>query len=370
MSSVRLLHLISNFKYGAAAKQVLTLAPLLARDDIEMQVAVLGGEAPWCARLRDLGVAVTICGWRRYVDLHPFLRFRRLLLSFHADLVHTWDLPVLRAAAMFVEFRHLIVSQALPTSHEPTLLTAADRWLIRNAAAVVAATEWEARRYLGAGVPPPQLARIPLAVEPHSEGAASPEPALVSSRLPANARLLVCVGPVERCKGFRDAIWALDILKYLYDDLHLIIAGEGPERGALEQFARAVGADDRVHFVGAQADIAHWLQRSEIVWVPSIAASGRSVALEAMAAGKPVIASSVGGLPDIIVPGQCGWLVPPGDKAALARQTRFLLDNDSQRRQFGDAGKQRVRESFATEVVCRAYAELYHRAISQRRQAI
>ena len=73
--------------------------------------------------------------------------------------------------------------------------------------------------------------------------------------LPSAARVVLSVGPLEPHKGYRDAVWAFDILKYLYDDVHLLLVGEGSARAPLQHFARLVRADDRVHFLGARTDL-------------------------------------------------------------------------------------------------------------------
>src|SRR5260370_273573 len=123
-------------------------------------------------------------------------------------------------------------------------------------------------------------------------------------------------------KGLREAVWALDILRHVYDDLHLVIAGAGPDRPRVEAFARSVGAGARVHFTGPCADLGPLLARADLVWVPSLADRGRSAAAEAMGAGRPVVAARWPGLAEVVEDGVTGHLVPPDDKAALARQSR------------------------------------------------
>src|SRR5439155_17297264 len=107
--------------------------------------------------------------------------------------------------------------------------------------------------------------------------------------LPPSARVVLGIGPLEPYKGFRDAIWALDILHFLYDDLHLVLAGAGTDRPRLEAFARATRTRSRVHFAGPRADLGPLLHRAEVVWVPG-RRGGLCAALEAQAAGRPAVA--------------------------------------------------------------------------------
>src|SRR5207237_8736277 len=136
--------------------------------------------------------------------------------------------------------------------------------------------------------------------------------------------------------------WEFDMLKYRYTDLCLVVAGTGPGRCNLERFARNIGARDRVHFVGAQPDLSPFYRRAEVVWVPGLSGDGLNIVLEAMAHGRPVMVSRHPRLCDAIVEGKTGWLVQPGDKVALARRTRWLLENVEQRDEIAKAGRQNV----------------------------
>ena len=151
----------------------------------------------------------------------------------------------------------------------------------------------------------------------------------------------------------------MDILHYLYEDLRLVLAGDGPDRPRLEQFARAIEVDRRVIFTGRQPDLAPWRHAAELAWVPSRTGGGVGAALEAMAAGLPVIATRLPALAEVVVDGAVGCLVPPGDKTELARQTRFLLNDPDRRRAYGEAGRRRAAEHFSVERLVRRCAELY-----------
>jgi glycosyltransferase involved in cell wall biosynthesis len=171
--------------------------------------------------------------------------------------------------------------------------------------------------------------------------------------------LLLGIGPIEPRKGFRDAVWALDILHYLYDDLRLVLAGDGSDRPRLEEFARAIEVDKRVVMLGRRPDLAPWLHRAELVWIPSRTGGGVCAALEAMAAGRPVIATRLPDLAEIVADGVAGCLVPPGDKTELARQTRFLLNDSDRRIAYGEAGRRRAAEHFSVEALVGRCAKLY-----------
>jgi glycosyltransferase involved in cell wall biosynthesis len=171
--------------------------------------------------------------------------------------------------------------------------------------------------------------------------------------------VILGVGPLERHKGFRDAAWTLDILNALHGNLHLVLAGAGPDRPRVEGFARTIGAGGRVRFLGPTADLGPWLERAEVVWVPSLRPGGVGAALGAMAAGRPVVASALPDLAEVVAGGETGFLVPPGDKAELARRTRRLLEDAGLRERLGEAGRRRAEEHFSARRLAEEAGRLY-----------
>jgi glycosyltransferase involved in cell wall biosynthesis len=166
------------------------------------------------------------------------------------------------------------------------------------------------------------------------------------------------MGPLEPSKGFKEAVWGFHILASLYEELYLVVIGDGSDRVRMNRMAHSL-FPERVILLGARADCRNILARAEVVWVPSHVPRGFNVALEAMAAAKPVIASRVIGLNDIVVEGVTGGFMTPGDKVGLARQTRPLLEDAAKRIQWGEAGRRRVQEKFSVPSLARAYQDLY-----------
>jgi glycosyltransferase involved in cell wall biosynthesis len=177
--------------------------------------------------------------------------------------------------------------------------------------------------------------------------------------VPADAgRVLLGVGPLIGHKGFRDAVWTFDILHFLYDDLQLVLAGEGPDRPRVEEFARITRTNRRIRFTGPLTDLAALRRRAVLAWVPG-RAGGVQAALEAMAAGLPVVASRTPRLAEVVAHGETGLLAGPGDKADFARQTRSLLEDAARCRALGEAGQRRVAERFAPGPMAEACVRAY-----------
>jgi glycosyltransferase involved in cell wall biosynthesis len=187
-----------------------------------------------------------------------------------------------------------------------------------------------------------------------------PAVAATASRSAGPADTIVCLGPLEPGKGHLEAMWAFDVLHYLYPGLRLVVAGDGPERPRLERFRRQLGMPGQVELTGPVADPGVLLATAAVVWVPSRGVAGVQAALEGMAHGVPVVASRLPGLAEVVADGETGVLVPPGDVLALARQTRLLLDDAPRRVRLGAAGRDRARAVFGPRALACRLADVYH----------
>src|SRR5262245_1206736 len=127
-----------------------------------------------------------------------------------------------------------------------------------------------------------------------------------------DGRWIVGAGPLVPSAGFYEAVWTFDMLCFLYDDIRLLLVGEGPDRPRLERLIRATVAQRHIHLLGRRDDTAAILARADIVWVTDHEHGGVETARRAMAVGKPVVASRTPALANIIVDGENGFLVPVG----------------------------------------------------------
>jgi glycosyltransferase involved in cell wall biosynthesis len=330
------------------------LAAGLPRASFRVRVVVLGTASPWVETLRGQEVEVDVLGWRRPFDVLPLLALRRLLRSQRPDVIHVWGATALRTVVLTGSFpaKRLVVSAALSFAQRPGHL---DRALLRRVGSVIALGGAEAERYRRLGVAEARLTVASPAVPVASGSVKSAE----LSGVAATERVLLGFGPFERHKGFREAVWAFDIVRHLYEDVQLVLAGTGSDLPRVRQFAQAIGVDGQVRFLGACADTAPLLHRADVVWAPSLRGGGVCATLEAMAAGRPVVASRCPDLAEIVVEGETGFLVEPDNKAHLARQTRVLLDDPGLRQRLGEAGQKRVREHFTVAGLAETCARRY-----------
>lgn len=302
---------------SGAARQLTLLAAALPRPAV--RVVVLGTETPWAEALRRQGVTIDVLGWRRTFDLRPLTSLRRIVASSGDDALHAWGPGAgWSLVAAGVNPGRLTLTAPLPTDGKPG---AALTWLLRRCRQVAALGPAEAAACARLGVSSSRLVQLPYGLPPTDEPVV---PATLPG-LPAGARVIVVPGPVTRSRGQFDAVWALDILAFLHPDLHLVLLGDGADLDRVRHFVHCCRRQAVVHFPGVVPDVRPWLARADLVWLPRLRAGGTMSALEAMAAGKPVIATRVPGLIEPIVEAETGHLVAPGDKTALCRLTRDLL---------------------------------------------
>ena len=347
----RILYVTPGTEPDGAAAQLALLCQGLPRERFAIHICTLTTAERLGRRVRAAGAALTALGWTRALDPRPLWRLRRLVRDFQPDLIHAFRPASLRALALAVGRPRcpLVVSRPLPARAE---LGRLDRWLLGRAERIVAEGNAAADRCLRAGLAGAKIVVIP-------PGVVVPEPGVRRQATAEPGRTLLCAGRLEAHKGYRDAIWAFDILHYVCNDLRLVLAGEGPERRRLEQFTRRIRMVEHVAFAGVRADVPELMAGAEAVWVPHLADGGVGVALEAMAAGRPVVGSRLPGLAEVVVEGETGYLVPPGDKVALARPTRRLLADEGLRQRLGEAGRAHVGRHFAPRAAVEGAAALY-----------
>jgi glycosyltransferase involved in cell wall biosynthesis len=358
---LKILFVIPSLEYGDAARQLCLLATALPRDRSDVKVCVLGTAGPWADALREKQVDCRVLGWRRWTDPRPLLQFRAGVREERPDLIHACQLPALRTVLALGPGSPVVASSCLPRENHPQALSWLDGRLLGRVAALVAGGPGEVEALRRRGWPEQDLHVIAPGIGVRPADPKGVEQLRSGLGLTSGMRLIACVGSLERRKGFRDALWALDILRFLYDDLHLLLIGAGPDRSRLEELAHQHQITGRVHFLGRQRAVRDWLAAVEVVWSPGQGGTGRSVVLEAMAEGRPVIASRHPLIADLLLDGRTGFLIESGDQAALARQTRLLLDDADARRRIGEGGRQRAADHFSVATLVREYGRLYER---------
>jgi glycosyltransferase involved in cell wall biosynthesis len=345
--------LASDLGPSGAARQVGLLAPALPPGRFRVEVGVLGpADTPAADDLRRAGVPVRPLPLRRGLDLRGVRRLRRAVAAANPAVVHAWGPAAVRAAGLVSGVR-LVASAAEPPGGVAGWLTAR---LLRRADRVVAATRAGGDRLHRLGVPSDRLALIHPGVRP----APTPPDRAAFLRglgLPPDARLVMTAGRLDA--GLKPAVWAFDMLRYDFRNLYLVAFGGGPDRAGLEGFGRSLAADDwRVRFPGRRADLPAVLGLAEVVWVLQ-EKGGLNLALEAMAAGRPVVGWGTPDLAEVVEDGVTGLLADRREKARVSARTHNLLTDPATAAALGGAGRARAAEHFGAGRMADHYARVY-----------
>ena len=181
-----------------------------------------------------------------------------------------------------------------------------------------------------------------------------------------NGYMLLMPARLHPEKGHTYLFQALPgIRKRVARDVVVLVAGAGPFEEAYRQQVRALGCDDIVRFLGFRRDVWDLMAAADLVVLPSVAEAFGLVLAEALYLGTPVVASRVGGIPEIVDDGIDGVLVPPADSGALADAIVRLLNDGQERQRLAGAGREKVRGRFSFEQMARGYEQLYERLLPQ-----
>jgi glycosyltransferase involved in cell wall biosynthesis len=177
----------------------------------------------------------------------------------------------------------------------------------------------------------------------------------------------IAVGRLEIHKGHAFLVGAVKRAADRGLDIRCLIAGDGPERGSLEERARSLGVAGRVKFLGTQDDVAELLAAADVFVQPSTIREGLPLVLaEGASAGLPLVATDVGGNSEIVADGKNGFIVPEKDEETIAQKLIFLAKNTGEAKKMGERSREVWQEKFTQEAMIRKMHDLYDRCTHER----
>jgi glycosyltransferase involved in cell wall biosynthesis len=367
MSRPRVLIVITLSEVGGAQTYVAQLLPALARH-FDVAVAASGNgplrEAAEAAKVRFLPLRYLRRSLNPLRDLLALLELIRLLRRERPDILHANSskagvLGRFAAAAAGVPIRIFTVHGWAFEAYSGPASWAylwADRLAGRCTTVTICVAEHERSKGVRARTcRSGQTVVIRNAVDV----AAAPR-----ARLDGGRPRLVTVGRLKAPKDFATLVRAFAALPS--NSFEALIVGDGPERPVVEAEVERLGLGRAVRLLGERQDVPALLAGSD-VFVLSSASEGLPLSVEeAMAAGLPVVASAVGGVPEVVVEGETGFLVPPGDVDRLTVALGRLLADPSLRRRMGASGRARAEALFDLAAFRRAHVDLYRRELAGR----
>jgi glycosyltransferase involved in cell wall biosynthesis len=387
---IKILRVIARFNIGGPAMHVADLTS--GMDPARFESVVISGlENPGEGSLLDyaLGRGVRPIIIPEIVaefslkpqDLKALIKLYRLIRREHPDIVetHTAKAGFLgRVAArmakvpIIIHTYHGHVLHGYYSHVKNCTLRRMEQALAHLTRCIIAVDDQVKRDLLAYGIAPSRkIAVIPyglhleplLACEVHRGDLRS------ELGLTEGTKLVGIVGRIFPIKNHRLFLDAAALVAEQEPATRFLIVGDGALRPEMEHHARRIGIADRVIFLGWRRDLPHVYADLDVLAVTSNNEGTPFSAIEAMAAGCPVVSTRVGGLPDLIDDGKTGYLVPPGDAQALADASLSLLREPKIRRCMGQAARAKVKDGFAVQRLLRdmkrLYLELYEQSFPQ-----
>lgn len=294
------------------------------------------------------------------------------LNQWNADLVHC-HLPLAgvvgRLAGRISGIPVVYTEHNLMESYHP-----ATRWLNirtwrfqKRALAVSQDVQDSIVRHVGESVP------VELVLNGVSVASFSPDPEArvrirCEQRIPKNAMVIGIVAVLRPSKNLMNWLEAAVLIRQKYPSAHFLIVGDGVMRAELEAGATQLGLNDCVHFAGFQHEVRPYLAAMDVYMISSNFEGLPVALLEAMAMNLPVVATRVGGIPEVIVDGETGFLVEPRSAAALAGAVDNLLQDPARMSAFGEAGRARVESNFDIGLSIRHIERIYEEILDDNHQ--
>jgi glycosyltransferase involved in cell wall biosynthesis len=356
----RLVFLLQDLTFGGTQRQTLELARRLNPARFQVEIWTLAAGAGFAPLARRYGLSVINLGRSNQVGPLALARLGSRLLHRPPDVLlpltvvpNIWGRVLGRAARVPLIVGNCRGGGAPRRQHERCLWPLAHHIVCNSQALKSVLTG-------SYGVPAARLTIIANGVDTeYFQPAAAP--ANGPPRLLYIGRLVPDKDPDTLLQAFQLTIQA-------HPDAELWLVGEGPRRAALQELAARLSLSDRVRFIPPTGDLLPVLQQATLMVLSSRTEALPNVVLEAMAAGLPVVASRVGGVPELVEPGVTGWLVPPGDAPALAAALGQALADPEARQAMGRTARQRAVGDFSLETMAQQYESVLDRLLMQVRR--
>jgi glycosyltransferase involved in cell wall biosynthesis len=364
---MRVLQLIPSLVVGGAESMAARLAQQLASWGHDVTVVSMHDPVgSWIeSELQTSPIALHFLGKRPGVDLRMVLRISRLLARVRPDVLHTHLHVLTYAFPALAAWPRCRVVHTVHTGAdlEVTPLGRVVQHLAFRTRVLPVAVGGDVAKSIRAvyGIPPPRVIYNGIPVSKYATAAGTPaarQEIRASLGIGPGSPVFVCVGRLNPIKNHPALIRAFASERIAATGAHLLIAGDGGHRNELEAQTRAAGLAERVHFLGDRSDVPRVLAAADVFVLASTREGNPLAVMEAMAAGKAVVATTVGSVPELVVPGT-GRLVPAGREEALEAAMYDLASDLAMVRTMGEAAARSAAERFDASLMAKAYEQLY-----------
>lgn len=370
MRHLKVIHVIGGGEFGGAEKHILNLAGAADPRAVEFTVCCLFS-APFADIASRAGINAMAVPMRHKADFGVVGKLAGVIRGGGFDLVHTHGVRANllgRLAARLADKKRIIttVHSLLEKDYPGVVSRLANSWAERATRGLtdhfIAVSRGLKDRLVSGGVPADGVTVIYNGIS-LEEIRPCKEPGAVRKKMGflPETPLVGIVARLHAVKGHSYFLEAAREVLLQRPDVRFLIVGDGPYRPALEKLAGNLGINGQVVFTGFVDDVYSLMADLDLLVISSLWEGFGLTAVEAMALGVPVVATEVGGLPEVVLHGETGLLVPPANPAALARSIVWMLDHPGEASSMAEKGGKIVREKFTSTVMARRTEELYRR---------
>lgn len=373
---IRILHIITSlYQGGGAENHLLALARSMDRNKFQLSIAYMQPYHDLCDDFHQLGIHTYPLNCKNWVSPKSFIKLLTILQKGNYDIVHSHLYPADLYA--FLALRLIKRTDWLSSHHNrPEYFMKPPHRQIsaiiyQRASKIVAISE-SVKEYVATNcsIAKKNIEKIYYGLnEEHflkSEASQTVRVQRDDLGIANDDFVITIVGRLVPVKGHIYAIQAIQQLAAQQSKVKLLIVGDGPLKAELQKLVTTLNLENRISFLGLRQDVAQIMALSDIILLSSLSEGFGLVLLEAMAVRRCIVASEVGAIPEIVVNGVTGLLVPPSNSNAIAMAITSLEQNPLLKDELGVAGYSRLKQHFTVEQMARKTEELYCKVLSKK----
>jgi glycosyltransferase involved in cell wall biosynthesis len=374
-AKVKICYLINGLSSGGAEMMLYRLLDGLDREKYDPQVVILLNlDGPLRKRIEALGVSVNSAGFKSKFDFPALWKLFKIIKTTQPEILHTQLFAsdiIGRIMGKYLKVP-VIITSIRNSSYGGFWRDKMIQWTEKftDRTTIVsreAALQFSKRKV----IPKDKLIVIYNGLDVdryyHQTNREDKKYNRLSTGLPVNGLLLLCVGSLTRQKGYPDLLKAFEMLFPLDCNLSLVVVGSGPMEGHIKQIIADRKLLDRVFLLGQCDNVPEIMAAADIFVLASLWEGLPGVVMEAMASQLPVVATAVGGTPELVVEDETAYLVEPGQPEQLASALRKMIAlPEGKRNSMGKAGRIRIEKLFNVDIMVKSYEDLYEECLNEK----
>ncbi len=372
MKKFKIMHVISSMSAGGAEKHVLYLAnELLKTENFHPMIVLLGKKGPLFSEAKNLGINIIILKRQFRFDIFIALKLSKIMKSEQITIAHShmfYSNIITRFAAKFARIPIVVATEHGLSTWKKKYLILLDR-ITQNFVdkIITVSNASKSIRLRREKIHTKKLVTIHNFINVENF---HPSDNINYNLLKENNlegyKVIGMVTRLVEIKRIEDTLFAMRKVLQVYPNVKLVIIGTGPLKDRLINISKELGVSNNVLFLGFQNNITEWLNIFHLYILSSLREDCSLSLLEAMAMAKPVVVTSVGGNPELVIKNVTGKLVPPMDVEKLGKEILWMINNYEVAQKMGVQGRERIEKYFSANKVIPRILELYNELINEK----